>query len=139
MAGFIVVAASLRDSTAHVSPFAYSAFGRLREKLAGLFSVGRLLRWYSPISDYKVKCWRKKLQGDLEKLDKFCEDLISNNIERINERAWEELQRASDEKKANIQDEEEKSHKLTTWSKELQKRHTRLTEINKEFDQQLAE
>ena len=101
--------------------------------------VGQLLERTLPISGYKVGCWKKKLQGNLKKLDKRCKDLISNDIKRIKYKATEELKRTRAVKEKKIQDEERKSRKLTKWSKECQESHTRLTETNKEFDELLTE
>ena len=105
----------------------------------GLFRVGSLVKRYFPISDYKVGCWRQKLQGNLRKLNKDCTDLIVYDIRRIEDEASKKVDHAKAKKVEKIQNEEEKLHNLTIWATELQESHTRLIEINNEFDEQLAE
>ena len=107
--------------------------------LFGGLCVGNLVRWLLPISEYKIRCWRRKLRGNLLELYKCSKDLISKDIKEIEDKASEKLDHAKAEKLKKIQEEESKSLNLTTRSKELQESQTRLTEGNTEFDELLIE
>lgn len=109
--------------------------GGLGGTFAGLFRVGKLVKRVYPISEYKLRCWRQKLRGDLLKLYTCCKDLIFNDIARIKDKASEKLGHAE----AEIREEERKVHNLTIWARESLESHTRLTERNKEFDELLTE
>lgn len=105
----------------------------------GLFRVGKLVRWFFPISEYKLRCWRKKLRSDLKNLYKCCKELIFNDIRRIKDKASEKLNHAEAEKAKKIREEERKAHNLTIWANELQESQSCLTETNKELDELLKE
>ena len=105
----------------------------------GGLCVGNLVRWLLPISEYKIRCWSRKLRGNLLELYKCSKDLISKDIKEIEDKASEKLDHAKAQKLKKIQEEEIKSLNLTTRSKELKESQTRLTEGNTEFDQLLIE
>ena len=107
--------------------------------LFGGLRVGNLVRRFLPISEYKIRCWRRKLRGNLVELYKCSKDLISKDIKEIEDKVSEKLDHAKAEKLKKIQEEESKSLNLTTRSKELQESQTRLTEGNTEFDELLIE
>ena len=113
--------------------------GAVGGTLFGGLRVGNLVRLFFPISEYKIRCWRQKLRGNLLELYKCSKDLISKDIKKIKDKASEKLDDSKAEKQKKIQEEESKSLNLTTWSKELKESHTRLTEGNKEFDELLTE
>lgn len=95
--------------------------------------VGNFIKRLSPISDYKVNCWREKLRGNLLKLHTDCRELISQEIKRIEDTVSKTLEHTEATESNKIEILCEKSDILTTWATELQERHTRLTETNEEF------
>ena len=139
MAGLIAAEALPVVAGAVTAGSTAGGFGGFGGTFLGYFRTGDRIKRYSPISDYKLNCWMKKLRSDLINFHKVCRDLIFNEIQHIEQEASKMLENAKAKKSEKIQILREKAHNLGDWATDIQESHTRFTETNKEFDELLTE
>ncbi len=93
--------------------------GGFAGNLLGRFRFGDKLKKISPISDYKISCWRESLGRELDKLRKDCREQISQEIDRIDDNYSKSLESAKHCTENDIIALHHESHNLTIWAKQL--------------------
>ncbi len=110
------------------------AVGGVTEEVFGVCRIGDKIKKSIPVSNYKIRCWRRSLSNELEKFHKDCRELISQEIERIRENFSKELHSAKDRTSREILKLNEKSHNLTQWVEQLGESRKSLEKTSNELD-----
>ena len=109
------------------------------ENFLGYLRLGDKFKKLSPISGYKVGCFKNTLSLKLGNLHSDCSRLIIQEIKRINEHFTKKLRRDADWKSKEIERLQKESCRLSKLVKQLDKRRKSLEETGNELDTLLAE
>ena len=113
---------------------ALGAFGGLAGNFVGDLQFGDRLKRLSPISDYKLRCWRESLNHELKKLHNDCREQIYQEIDRIHDNYLARLGNDKDWALNEIKGLHEGSHNLTKWAKQLDESRKDLQRKGNELD-----
>ena len=112
---------------------AAGAAGGIAGELIGAFRLGDKLKRRFPMSKYKLKCWKKFLRGELQRLHTECRKRIEESTDKtfseMNEKLVLDKERASKEKAKLMKE----SHDLNIWTSELESIENNLRKTEREF------